>query len=638
MEADSIDPINPRLASVHHDGSPRYVVPIRGATRGALRIGDEIRLRVRSGMDGEIERIFVRTTPDGEQAFAELHEAEPGPAGRWWEVTLRLLMPVTGYRFLLLTQAGHRWLNGSGIHHATPTDHEDFRLVAGHDPPGWLADRVFYQVFPDRFANGDPSNDVRDGAWTYRGHTARARAWDEPPSRGPGGMVEFFGGDLAGIESHLDHLADLGVNAIYLNPIFATRSNHGYDTVDYRRVADHLGGDAALVALRRATRARDIRLMLDIAPNHVGSEHPWFLDAQADAGAGTAGHFVFRRRPDDYESWLGVGSLPKLDYRDPVLREAMYAGPDAVLRRWLRPPFSIDGWRIDVANMLGRLGPDQLGAEVARGMRAAVKQENPDAYLMGEHSFDATDQLAGDQWDGVMNYAGFMTPVLEWLHGVDYGSHATGTILRTGRSSTASLVRTLTAFLAAVPWSVAARQYNLVASHDTARIRTAVAGDVGHLRAAFGLLLAFVGVPSILYGDEIGLEGADGARTRRTMPWDPASWDRDHLAFTRSLVRHRVRSRALQVGGLQFLEVAEDSLAFVRDLDDEQAVVVVARGPGGRPQGPLFVAAAAIADGTVLVEALTGQRATVDRGHVPLPATPPGVAIWSSVSGGGGRA
>jgi alpha-glucosidase len=632
MRADSIDPTAPQFASVHHDGSPRYVVPSGGGAPDRLRIGDEIRLRVRSGLDRQVDRLFLRSNPDGEQAFAELREVEPGPASRWWEITLRLSMPVTGYRFLLLTRDGHRWLNGSGIHRATPTDHEDFRLVAGYDPPSWLTDRVFYQIFPDRFANGNPSNDVGDGAWTYRGHAARARAWDELPSVGPGAMVEFFGGDLAGIEAHLDHLADLGVNAIYLNPIFATRSNHGYDTIDYDRVADHFGGNAALVALRRATRARDIRLMLDIAPNHVGAEHPWFLDAQVDPGAGTAGYFVFRSRPDAYESWLGVRSLPKLDYRDPALREAMYAGPDAVLRRWLRPPYSIDGWRIDVANMLGRLGPDQLGAEVARGMRAVVKAENPDAYLMGEHSFDATDQLAGDQWDGVMNYAGFMTPVLEWLHGVDYGSHAMGTIYRTNRSSTASLVQTLTAFLAAVPWSVGAHQYNLLASHDTARIRTAVAGDVGHLRAAFGLLLTFVGVPSILYGDEIGLEGEDGVRTRRTMPWNPDSWDLAHLAFLRSLVRHRVHSRALQVGGLQFLEVAGDSVAFVRDLDDEQVVIVVARGPGGRPQGPLFVAAAALADGTELVEVLTGARATVKRGHVPLPATPPGVAIWSSVS------
>jgi alpha-glucosidase len=629
---DPSDPITPCLASVHHDGSPRYVVPVAGDTPDHLRIGDEIRLRVRSGVDRDIERVFVRTTPDGEQVFVELQEVQPGPANRWWEVTLRLSMPVTGYRFLLLARDGHRWLNGSGIHRATPTDHEDFRLVAGYDPPGWLANRVFYQVFPDRFANGDPSNDVRDGEWTYRGHAARARAWDDPPSSGPGALVEFFGGDLAGIESHLDYLADLGVNAIYLNPVFATRSNHGYDTVDYEHVADHFGGDAALVSLRLATRARDIRLMLDIAPNHVGSEHPWFLEAQADPDAGTAGHFVFRRRPADYESWLGIGSLPKLDYRDPALREAMYAGPDAILRRWLRPPFSIDGWRIDVANMLGRLGPDQLGAEVARGMRAAVKHENPDAYLMGEHSFDATDQLAGDQWDGVMNYAGFMNPVLEWLHGVDYGSHASGTILQTGRASTASLVETLTAFLAAVPWAVAAHQYNLVASHDTARIRTAVAGDVGHARAGFGLLLTFVGVPSILYGDEIGLEGEDGLQSRRTMPWAQASWDLDHLAFTRSLVHLRVRSRALQVGGLQFLEQADDSLAFLRDTDEEQVVVVVARGPAGRPAGPLSVASAALADGTALVEVLTGARATVEGGHLQLPETRPGVAVWSSVS------
>ena len=198
-------------------------------------------------------------------------------------------------------------------------------------------------------------------------------------------MVEFFGGDLAGIEAHLDHLVDLGVNAIYLNPIFATRSNHGYDITDYDHVAEHFGGDAALVALRRATAERDIRLILDIAPNHVGVEHPWFQAAQADREASTAPYFVFRDHPDDYESWLGVGSLPKFDYRSEALREAMYAGPDAVLRHWLRPPFSVDGWRIDVANMLGRLGPVQLGPEVARGMRAAVKAEDPDAYLLGEH-------------------------------------------------------------------------------------------------------------------------------------------------------------------------------------------------------------------------------------------------------------
>ena len=213
-----------------------------------------------------------------------------------------------------------------------------------------------YQIFPDRFANGDPTNDVGDGAWTYRGQTARHMPWDARPTRDMRGMVEFFGGDLQGIADHLDHLVDLGVGAIYLTPIFDSRSNHGYDIVDYEHVAAHFGGDEALVALREATREHDLRLILDIAPNHLGVEHPWFRAAQADPAAPTAPYFVFHEHPDDYASWLGVASLPKLDYRSADLRAAMYDGPAAVLRRWLRPPYAVDGWRIDVANMLGRLG------------------------------------------------------------------------------------------------------------------------------------------------------------------------------------------------------------------------------------------------------------------------------------------
>jgi alpha-glucosidase len=305
----------------------------------------------------------------------------------------------------------------------------------------------------------------------------------------------------------------------------------------------------------------------------------------------------------------------------------MYAGPGAVLRHWLRPPFSADGWRIDVANMLGRLGPDQLGPEVARGIRTAVKAENPDAYLIGEHSFDGTDQLAGDEWDGVMNYAGFTWPVVGWLNGTVYESHGVGVILRTGRTPTADLIGSLEAFRAAVPWAVARCQYNLLDSHDTARIRTSVGGDPGRVRAAFGMLLAYVGVPSVLYGDEVGLEGSDGLSTRRTMPWDQADWDVDQLAFLRTLIHFRVRSRALMTGGYQVLETGDDSVAFLRDTDEEQVIVVVARGPS-RPADPLPVAAGAVADGTAFVELFSGARATAVDGHLDIGATPAGVAIW----------
>jgi len=620
------------LASIHHDGSRRYVLPLGEADPNHLRIGDKVRLRVRAGLDVPVDRIFARTAPDGEQAFDELTEAAPGPACRWWEATIRLSMPTTNYRFLVLFPDGNRWLTGTGIHRAAQTDANDFRILSGYQAPAWLADRVFYQIFPDRFANGDPSNDVATGAWTYQGQAALPRDWNDVPKPGPSALVEFYGGDLAGIVQQLDHITDLGVNALYLTPIFETRSNHGYDIVDYEHVAAHFGGDQALQELRAATRERDIRLMLDIAPNHIGVEHPWFQQALADRASASSEYFSFRRHPDDYETWLDHPTLPKLNYRSQALREAIYAGPGAVMRRWLRPPYSIDGWRIDVGNMLGRLGADQLGPEVARGIREAVKSEAPTAYLLGENTYDATTQLAGDQWDAAMNYAGFAMPVIEWLAGVDYWNPGQGRIFHGGSSTTITMVETLEAFRAAIPWVIAQQQYNLVDSHDTARIRSVVGRDEGRLRAALGFLLAYVGVPSIFYGDEVGLEGTGDIAARRTMPWDESAWDTDILTFVRTLVRGRLASAALRTGGFQVLEVAEDSLAFLRDTDGEFAVVVLNRGPSDRPATPLPVAQGGIPDATEFVELLSGTRGTVAGGVLPIPAMPPGAAVWVSRS------
>ena len=190
-----------------------------------------------------------------------------------------------------------------------------------------------------------------------------------------------------GIIARLDHLQRLGVNALYLNPVFTAPSNHKYDVADFDHVDPHLGGDGALGRLRQSLDARGMRYLLDVVPNHVGVLHRWFRAAQADPAAPEAEFFVFDEHPDRYANWLGVRTLPKLDYRSAELRRRMMGAPDAVLRRWLLPPFSADGWRIDVGNMLGRHGPVQLGAEVARAVRAAVKETRPDAYLLGEHFF-----------------------------------------------------------------------------------------------------------------------------------------------------------------------------------------------------------------------------------------------------------
>jgi alpha-glucosidase len=265
-------------------------------------------------------------------------------------------------------------------------------------------------------------------------------------------MVEFYGGDLAGIEARLDHLEELGANALYINPVFSAYSNHRYDVVDYENVDPHLGGNPALLSLRQATRARNMRLILDIVPNHCGILHPWFQAAQADPTTPQAGYFTFHRHPDQYESWLGVRTLPKLNYRSKGLRGVMYENPDSILRRWLQPPYSMDGWRLDVANMLARQGADQLGPEVGRGMRAAIKAENPAAYILGENFFDATSQLQGDMWDAAMNYSGFSKPLRYWLVNFQIRrSDGPGVIASNQPWPTQALVDTWQAYRAAIP-------------------------------------------------------------------------------------------------------------------------------------------------------------------------------------------
>src|SRR5581483_1019906 len=359
--------------SVHHDGSPYYVMG------EADQIGAVLTLRMRADEDAPIERVFLRTIPNGEQRIQEMRPTHVGEVARWWEIELKLHTPRTNYRFFIDASDGSYWLSAAGITRHAPTDAADFKILANYQNPTWVQESIFYQIFPDRFYDGDPSNNVRSGEYDCHGQPVIARAWGERPRpHSETGACEFFGGDLQGIAQKLDYLQDLGVTALYLTPIFSALTNHKYDVVDYKQVDPHFGGETALVALRAALDARGMRLMLDIVPNHSGSSNAWFLNAQADAASETADFYTFYQHPETYEEFMGVHNLPKLNYRSHLLRQHMYAAPDAVMRYWLKPPFRIDGWRIDVANMVGRQNEIQLGHKVGRRIRRAVKAEKPD--------------------------------------------------------------------------------------------------------------------------------------------------------------------------------------------------------------------------------------------------------------------
>lgn len=611
------------LAAIHHDGSSRYL------SEPQPQLGATVELRLRVPCAAPITEIFVRTEPDGEEWFQPLTPGATAADAQWWTTALRITMPVTHYRFLIIAEDGLWWYTAAGLVPHQPTDYNDFRLLADYTAPSWVADAVFYQIFPDRFADGDPASNVRSGEWECGGHVVQARAWDETPGAS-NPSYEFYGGDLPGIVERLPYLTDLGVNALYLTPIFTAPSVHRYDVADYTEVDPHLGGTAALVSLREALRASAMRLVLDIVPNHCGSTHAWFSAALADPQAASAAFFRFNEHPHSYESWLGVRSLPKLNYRSAALRDAMYGAPDSAMRRWLQPPYNIDGWRVDVANMLGRSGADQLNLEIIREMRAALKADNPDSYLISENFFDATAQLQGDGWDANMNYSGFTKPVWHWLgHQVVPDSTQPGRRrVSAHRFATEALAQTWNAFRAPVPWQISRQQFNILSSHDTPRLRTIV-GDTARQRVAAALQFCYPGVPCIYYGDEIGLEGDSATLARATMPWDQRRWDHDLRSFYQALIALRRSSPALQHGGFEIVLAEEDTLAFLRDAPEEQVIVVARRSATMQP--PLLaLAERGIADGRVFTELFSGTSATVAQGQLALPAQGLTATIWRS--------
>jgi alpha-glucosidase len=515
--------------------------------------GRSLRLRVRT-RGPRPRSAWVRTEPDHEERLTPL-ELAAGPDARGWlewcaAVDLAPHGPLTRYAFRFVFDDAQAWLTAAGLHPGDPDPLDHFRHVDGYRPAAWVWDQVVYQIFPDRFRNADPTNDPPDGGWTVDGRPIVRRAWHEHPTRGMGAR-EFFGGDLDGVRDGLDHVAELGASTLYLNPIFVSPSSHRYDTVDYERVDPHLGGDAAFGRLLAELRRRGMHVVLDAVVNHTSDLHRWFdregrarpPGAFADPDSPHRGRYVFRDPTDreSYVGWAGVRSLPVLDFSSEAVQADVYGADDAILRRWLRPPWGIDGWRLDVVHMLGEGAGARRNAAHVRAIRRAIREERADAYVLGEHFADATPWLQGDQEDGAMNYAGFQRPMQAFWAGVDLRGDPE-------RCDAAELERRLTRVRARIPWPIALSQLNLLSSHDIPRFLTRLGGDVEALIAAHHALFGYVGVPCVYYGDEVGLEGGADPDNRRPFPWSPESWHARLHATVRRLAHLRRRHPALALG------------------------------------------------------------------------------------------
>jgi len=598
----------------HHDGSEAYVA------ESPAQLGDETTVLLRVPHPSSADRVLVRYVHDGEPRYAVAEKDRETATETWWRASFRVDNPMTPYRWLLSGgHYGYAWLNATGVQPFDVTDADDFVVTPGDGGPDWHLESVVYEVFPDRFASS--GLDVVPPEWAIR------RGWDElPTGRGPETPFEWFGGDLGGVEAHLDHVASLGANVLYLTPVFPARSTHRYDASSFDHVDPLLGGDEALVSLVRAAHARGIRVVGDLTTNHVGADHEWFR-AAADPGAPEREFFVFDERLEHgYECWWGNPSLPKLDYRSPALRDRMFNGKGSVVGRWLRPPYDLDGWRIDVANMTGRLSAVDVLPDVARGVHASAVAARPDALVVAEHAYDVRADLRTGGWDGAMNYAGFTRPVWTWLRADHLPAEAEklffGAPVGVPRLPGDAVVRTMAAFRAGIPWSASLHSWAILDSHDVIRFRT-LAGSRERQLVGVGMQMSTPGVPMVFAGAEIGLEGEWGEDARRTMPWSrPESWDRAALDAYRGLIGLRRGSRALTRGGIRYAHVSDDAIAYLREASGETVLCLATRAEGAPVRLPLA------ALGTDELETLWGADVEIREEAAVLPAGGPAFHAW----------
>jgi alpha-glucosidase len=600
----------------HHDGSERYVA------EPPDELGDETTVFLRVPRASAVDAVAVRYVHDGEPGIARAEVDRESEHEVWWRARFPVWNPATPYRWLLGGgDVGYAWVNGAGLQPFDVTDADDFVATTDRGGPDWHLESVVYEVFPDRFASA--GLDVDPPEW------AVPRSWDDAPTgRGPETPREWFGGDLVGLESRLEHIAELGANVVYLTPVFPAGSTHRYDCTTFGEVDPLLGGDDALVALVRSAHERGLRVLGDLTTNHVGDRHEWFVAARSDPGSAEHAFFVFDERLEHgYESWYGVPNLPKLDYRSLELRRRMFAGESPVAGRWLEPPYSLDGWRVDVANMTGRLHDVDVSAEVARGVRAAATAARSDAVVVAEHAYDARSDLRQSGWHGTMTYAGFTRPLWTWLRG-DLSSEPAESFLGlpvgVPRLPGDAVVETMRRFRAGVPWPAVLHSWTILDSHDTARFRT-IAGSRERQLAGIGVQMTSPGVPMVFAGAELGLEGDWGEDARRTMPWSrPESWDTGLLDGYRRLIGLRRSSRALARGGIRYAHVSADAIAYLREVRGETVLCLAARAS----HEPVRVALAGL--GREL-ETLTGGDAAVTAGEAVLPADGPAFHAWRVV-------
>lgn len=513
-------------------------------------------------------------------------------------------------------------------------EYYDFVVIPGFKTPAWAKGAVMYQIYIDRFCNGDPSNDILTNEYRYIGeNVTHVEDWNKYPAQM--GVREFYGGDLQGVLDKMDYLQELGIEVIYFNPLFVSPSNHKYDIQDYDYIDPHIGklveeegellqnGQAenrfATRYIKRVTskanleasnelfakvvaeaHRRGIRVILDGVFNHCGSFNKW-MDRERiyeNAEGYEKGAYVSQNSPyrnyflfhdpnrwpynPTYDGWWGHDTLPKLNYEG---SKELFDYVMHIARKWVSAPYNVDGWRLDVAADLG-FSPE-YNHYFWKEFRKAVKEANPDAVILAEHYGDTREWLQGDEWDSVMNYDAFMEPVTWFLTGMEKHSDDYRQDLLGNADSFWGAMRHHSSSFSMPSWQVAMNQ---LSNHDHSRFMTRTSHKVGRtgtlgpdaanhdnnpavFREGVVIQMTWPGAPAVYYGDEAGVCGFTDPDNRRSYPWGHE--DRDLIEFHKAIIKIHKECRELRTGSIKSLDRDYNYLAYGRFNRTSQIIVLV---------------------------------------------------------------
>ena len=551
----------------------------------------------------------------------------------YYSVEIQLGSEPFFYYFKVVTGILECYYDRYGVNDK-PREEYYFCIVPGFSTPEWAKGAVMYQILVDRFYNGNPAGDVLDGEYYYvDGPTKHVENWAHCPQ---GISVrEFYGGDLEGVRQKLDYLQELGIEVLYFNPLFVSPSNHKYDCQDYDYIDPHVSNivvdEGAVLpegckdntqAARYITRVTDkrnleasnayfakfveevhahgMKIILDGVFNHCGSFHKW-LDREKlyeqqggyAPGAYVSGEspyrdfFAFQNQeawPDNgsYEGWWGFETLPKLNYEG---SQELWNYVLDIGRKWVSPPYNVDGWRLDVAADLGH--SPEVNHRFWKEFRKAVKEANPNAVILAEHYGDPKSWLLGDEWDTIMNYDAFMEPITWFLTGMEkHSDEYRGECFGNPGDFEGAMRHHMTRFMT----SSLQCAMNELSNHDHSRFLTRTNKKVGRaeqlgtdaagrginkavMKEAVVFQMTWPGAPTLYYGDEAGQVGFTDPDNRRTYPW--GSEDMDLLNFHREMIRIHKEHEAFKTGSIQFVWGEYNFLCYARYNRREHFLVVL---------------------------------------------------------------